>query len=137
MRAIGRSFLVMVVALLGLAVMSPTAVAADRYDVSYLWSRSLAGVRDYRDQVAGVLGPGVTNSLKVVAKGDLFGLVYARHGDRAGAKRVAKVHTRLLQSQGLEAAMPMRSRDLEVIDNGDARQASFHSVSVPQLSRNK
>ena len=51
LRAIGRSFLVMVVALLGLAVMSPTAVAADRYDVSYLWSRSLAGVRDYRDQV--------------------------------------------------------------------------------------
>ena len=137
LRAIGRSFLVMVVALLGLAVMSPTAVAADRYDVSYLWSRSLAGVWDYRDQVAGVLGPGVTNSLKVVAKGDLFGLVYARHGDRAGATRVAKVHTRLLHSRVPEAAMPMRSRDLEVIDNGDARQASFDSVSVPQLSRNK
>ena len=137
LRAIGRSFLVMVVALLGLAVMSPTAVAADRYDVSYLWSRSLAGVWDYRDQVAGVLGPGVTNSLKVVAKGDLFGLVYARHGDRAGATRVAKVHTRLLHSRGLEAAMPMRSQDWAVLDNGDARQVSFASVRVQQVLRNK
>ena len=137
LRAIGRPFLAIVVALLGLAAMSPAAAAANRYDVSYIWSRSLAGVQDYRDRVAGVLGPGVTNSLKVVARGDLYGLVYVRHGDRAGAKRVAKVHTRLLQSQGLEAAMPMRSRDLEVINNGDARQASFHSVSVPQFSRNK
>ena len=136
-RAIGRPFLPIVAALLGLAVMSPTAVAADRYDVSYLWSRSLAGVRDYRNQVAGVLGPGVTNSLKVVAKGNLFGLVYARHGGRAGATRVAKVHTRLLHSRGLEAAMPMRSQDWKVLDNGDARQISFASARVPQVLRNK
>ncbi|MCL5885326.1 MAG: class A beta-lactamase-related serine hydrolase [Deltaproteobacteria bacterium] len=110
-RAIGRPFLAIVAALLGLAAMSTAAAAANRYDVSYFWSRSLAGVQDYRDRVAGVLGPGVTNSLKVVAKGDLFGLVYARHGGRAGATRVAKVHTRLLQSRGLEAAMPVRSQD--------------------------
>jgi beta-lactamase class A len=136
-RATGRSFLAAAVALLGLAVISPTAIAADRYDVSYLWSRSLAGVRDYRDQVAGVLGPGVTNSLKVVSKGDLYGLVYARHGDRAGATRVAKVHTRLLRSKGLESARPMRSQDWAVLGNGDAGRASFVTVSVPKVSRNR
>lgn len=110
-RAIGRPFLAIVAALLGLAAMSTAAAAANRYDVSYFWSRSLAGVQDYRDRVAEVLGPGVTNRLKVVAKGDLFGLVYVRHGGRAEATRVAKVHTRLLQSRGLEAAMPVHSRD--------------------------
>ncbi|MHB8782517.1 MAG: serine hydrolase [Desulfobacteria bacterium] len=111
LRAIGRPFLSIVAALLGLAAMSPAAAAADRYDVSYFWSRSLTGVLDYHDRVAGVLGPDVTDSLKVVAKGDLFGLVYARHGGRAGATRVAKIHTRLLQSRGLEAAGPVRSQD--------------------------
>jgi beta-lactamase class A len=118
--------------------MSPAAAAAtNRYDVSYFWSRSHAGVQDYRDRVAGVLGPGVANHLKVVAKGDLFGLVYARHGGRAGAARVAKVHTRLLQSRGLEAALPVRSRDWAVLDNGDARQVPFASVIVPRVSRNR
>jgi beta-lactamase class A len=118
--------------------MSPAAAAAtNRYDVSYFWSRSPAGVQDYRDRVAGVLGPGVTNRLKVVAKGDLFGLVYARHGGRAGATRVAKVHTRLLQSRGLEAAMPVRSRNWTVLDDGNARQAPFAPVIVPRGSRNR
>jgi len=137
MRAIGRPFLAVVAALLGLAAMSPAAAAADRYDVSYIWSRSLAGVQDYHDRVAGVLGPEVTRRLKVVAKGDLFGLIYARHGNRAGATRVADVHTRLLRSRGLEAAMPVRSRDWAALDNSDARQVSFASVGVPQVSRNK
>lgn len=134
----GRPFLAIAAVLLGLAAMSPAAAAAtNRYDVSYFWSRSPAGVQEYRDRVAGVLGPGVTDRLKVVAEGDLFGLVYARHGGRAGATRVAKVHTRLLQSRGLEAAMPVRSRDWAVLDDGDARQAPFTSVIVPRGSRNR
>lgn len=117
MRVLGRPFLAIAAVLLGLAAMSPAAAAAtNRYDVSYFWSRSPAGVQEYRDRVAGVLGPGVTDRLKVVAEGDLFGLVYARHGGRAGATRVAKVHTRLLQSRGLEAAMPVRSRDWAEIE---------------------
>jgi len=137
LRAIGNPFLSVVAALLGLAAMSPAAAAANRYDVSYIWSHSLAGVQDYRDRVAGVLGPGVTHDLKVVAKGDLFGLVYARHGGRAGATRVAEIHTRLLQSRGLEAASPVRSQDWAVLDNDDTLQVSSASVDVPQVSRNE
>lgn len=135
LRAIGRPLLVIVAALLGLAAMSPDAAAANRYDVSYFWSRSLAGVQDYRDRVAEALGPGVTIGLKVVAKDDLFGLVYARHGDRAGATRVANLHTRLLRSRGLEAAMPVLSRDWAVLDNGGAPQVSSAPVDVPRASR--
>ena len=113
-----RPFLAVVAVLTGLAQLSPAVAASNRYDVSYVWSRSLSGVQEYRDRVADVLGRDVGSRLKVVSRGDLFGLVYVRHGDRAGAKRVATVHTRLLQSRGLEAAIPMRSRDWEVIGNG-------------------
>lgn len=136
LRAIKRPYLVAVV-VLGLAAMSTTATAANRYDVSYFWSKSLVRVQDYRDQVAGVLGPGVTDRLKMVAKGDLFGLVYMRHGSRVGATRVSKVHTRLLQSRGLEAAGPVRSQDWEVLEGGEARQASISPVGVPQVSRDE
>jgi beta-lactamase class A len=123
-RAIGRPFIVMVAALLGLAAMSTAAAAANLYDVSYIWSRSLSGVQDYRGRVFEVLGPGVTSRLKVVSRGDLYGLVYVRHGNRAEAKRVAKVHTRLLQSQGLEAARPMHSRDWTILDNRSGNEFS-------------
>ncbi len=127
----------MFAALLGLAAMSSATAGAHGYDVSYVWSRNLAGVQDYRDRVAGVLGPAVAKRLKVVARGDLFGLVYARNGDSAGATRVAAAHTRLLQSRGLEAASPMRSRDWAVVEAHGARQVSFASLSVPKVSRDK
>ncbi|MBE0569738.1 MAG: serine hydrolase [Deltaproteobacteria bacterium] len=139
LRAIGRPFFVIIAALLGLAALSSVAVAAAavRYDVSYFWSRSVAGVEAYRDRVAVVLGPEVACSLKVVARGDLFGLVYTRYGGRAGAVRVANVHSRHLQSRGLETAAPVRSQDWEVLEGGEARQASFPPVGVPRLSRDE
>jgi beta-lactamase class A len=134
-RAIISPLLFLLVALPGLA-------AADTYDVSYVWSRSLDGVRDYRDRVAGVLGPGVAKDLEVVAKGNLFGLVYARHGDSAGAKRVAQAHTRLLRSRGLEAAAPVRSGgwarvDAEPAAEPAAELASLVPVSVPKVPRSR
>jgi beta-lactamase class A len=124
--------------LLLLLVALPALAGADAYDVSYVWSRSLDGVRGYRDQVAGVLGPGVAKDLQVVAKGNLFGLVYARHGDSAGATRVAQAHTRLLRSRGLEAAAPVRSGDwVRVNAEAAAELASLVPVSVPKVSRSK
>jgi len=130
-RAIISSLLLLLAAL-------PRLAAADFYDVSYVWSRNLEGVRDYRDRVAGVLGPAVAKDLEVVAKGNLFGLVYSRHGDSAGAKRVAQAHTRLLRSRGLEAAAPVRSGGWTRLDAGAAVElASLVPVSVPKASRSK
>ena len=111
MRAGWRPFLAGVAAALAIAATSPAAVAAGLYDVSYLWSRSLSGVEEYRDRVADVLGPEVGESLQVVAKGGLFGLVYAYRGDRHDARRVARIHTRLLRSRGLEDAAAVPSGD--------------------------
>ena len=100
-----------VIALLGLAATPAATLAEDHYDVSYLWHRDISSVRDYRERVAKVLGPRVAKNLRVVAKGNLFGLVYSRRGDNAGAARVARKHTRLLKAQGLEVAAPVRSRN--------------------------
>jgi len=139
LRSIGRPFFAIVAALLGLAAMSSVAVAAAavRYDVSYFWSRSFAGVQAYRDRVAVVLGPEVARGLKVVAKSDLFGLVYKRYGGRTGAIRAANVHSRLLRSRGLETAIPVRSQDWEVPEGGEVRHASFPPVDVPKVSRDE
>ena len=80
-----------------------------RYDVSYLWHGGLQDVYKYRQQVAKVLGPQVAKNLKVAKKPGLYGLIYHRNGDNAGARKVAKAHTRILKSRGLEAAAVVRS----------------------------
>jgi beta-lactamase class A len=107
--AVGRPFLAGVAAVMVVAATPLVAAAGALYDVSYLWSRSLSGVEEYRDRVADVLGPEEAGRLQIVAKGDLFGLVYAYRGDRYDARRVARIHTRLLQSRGLEAAAAVPS----------------------------
>jgi beta-lactamase class A len=118
------------VTLLGLASLPTTTVAADLYDVSYVWSRNLEGVRDYRNQVAGVLGPAVAKDLKVVTRNNLIGLVYARHGDSAGAARVAKSHTRLLRAKGLQAASPIHSENWTLVGDAGGVQAAVVSSAV-------
>jgi len=107
--AVGRPFLAGVAAVMVVAATPLAAAAGALYDVSYLWSRSLSGVEEYRDRVADVLGPEEAGRLQIVAKGNLFGLVYAYRGDRYDARRVARIHTRLLQSRGLEAAAAVPS----------------------------
>jgi beta-lactamase class A len=125
--------------LLGLAGLPMTTDAADYYDVSYVWSRSLSGVREYRDKVAEVLGPAVAKDLKVVTRDSLIGLVYVRHGDSAGATRVAKSHSRLLRAQGLDAASPIRSVNWTLVGDAGPRQvaAASNAESEPAASINR
>ena len=131
-RAIVKPVLYLLVALLGVAAVPTATIAADRYDVSYLWHRDVTSALDYRERVARVLGPGVSKDLKVVANADLFGLVYTRRGDSAGAAKVARNHTRLLKARGLEAAAPVRSRDWALPGNHSASSASVNTPSVPR-----
>jgi beta-lactamase class A len=131
---IGPIFYLLAV-LLPLAATPSITVAANSYDVSYVWSRDLDSVRHYRKRVAGMLGPGVAKDLKVVANGRLFGVVYVRHGDSAGAKRVAQSHSRLLRSRGLDAACPIRSRNWTLVGDAKPRKAVATSPAVPRVRR--
>jgi beta-lactamase class A len=129
-RVVIKPVVSLLVALSALVVLSPTAFAAERYDVSYLWHRDAASVTEYRERVASVLGPDVAKDLVVVAKGKLFGLIYTRRGDSAGATRVARSHSRLLSSRGLEAAAPVRSRDWTLVGSTDVAPAPVRSPSA-------
>ncbi|MCG7984153.1 MAG: class A beta-lactamase-related serine hydrolase [Candidatus Thiodiazotropha lotti] len=101
-------------ALLLSLMMSLPAVAAQGYDISYVWSRNLSSVQDYRDQVAHILGPRVAKHLKVVTKGDLYGLVYRRNGNNESTTRVVKSHSKLLRARGLDAVSPIKARNWQL-----------------------
>ena len=121
-RSLISPFLYMLFALAGPLVTPRAAFAADGYDVSYLWSHDIDGVRAYRERVASVLGPAVAKDLKVVASGELFGLVYLRNGD---------------SSRGLEAASPVRERDWRPVGGGETRRVSVASLDTSKVSRSK
>ncbi len=117
-----RLFLYLLSVLSGPVFAGSSPVTSKLYDISYLWHRDAVGVQDYRERVARVLGPGVEKDLKVVTNGDLFGLLYHRRGDSNGAVRVARAHSRLLRSKGLEEAAPVLSRDwVFLTDDGPGR----------------
>ena len=132
-RSMAGPALYLFASLLGLASLPTTTDAADYYDVSYVWSRNVDGVRDYRKQVAGVLGPDVAKDLKVVTRDNLIGLVYVRNGDSAGATRVAQSHTRLLRAQGLDAASPIRSENWTLV--GDAAASAVAGSSGVSMTK--
>ncbi len=116
-----RTLTVVVLLLAGLsAPIGPQPAAAGRaaYDVSYLWHRDLDSVISYHRQLSRVLGPTVSAKLKVVDRSNLYGIVYQRRGDSAGAARLARAHTRLLRARGLAAAAPVRSRDWVFLETG-------------------
>jgi beta-lactamase class A len=121
----------LLVMLLALTAAPFATVAADRFDISYVWSGDLTAVQHYRKQVAGVLGPGVAKDLKVVSNGKLYGVVYERRGDSTGATRVAKSHTRLLRARGLDAASPMPSGNWTLVNAAEPKRASVTSPTAP------
>lgn len=128
-----RLFLCLLVAVPLISALPTVAVGSDVYDVSYVWGRSKSSVLDYREKVGQVLGPDVAKDLQVVAREDLFGLIYRRAGDSKGATRVARQHTRLLQSRGLDAAAPIRSGDWTLID-GDPTAGEQATVTSPSMA---
>lgn len=133
-RGVLNNLLLPLFGLLGLLGTPSLSVAKAHYDVSYLWHRDSASVLEYRKQVARVLGPAVARKLKVVVNNDLYGLIYHRRGDSAQANKVAKVHTRLLRSRGLEAAAAVRSRNWALFDKG-AQTAAFAAVVTADIRR--
>jgi len=98
--------------------------ATERYDVAYLWDQKVETVQTYRKKVINILGPTVAKKLKVVNKAPIYGLIYYRNRDKKGAERVARSHTKLLQSRGLKAATAVRTKKWKVVTEKSRRQTT-------------
>ncbi len=115
-----KVFLCLLASLTLYVPLARNATAADVFDVSYVWASNQAAVKEYREQVARILGPAVDKDLRLVSDGDLLGVIYRRQGDISGAVRVARAHSRLLVEQGLEPAAPVLSKDWIITNEAQA-----------------
>ena len=129
------SLLLLVLLALVTLFSTPPALAADAYDVSYLWTRNLDSAKDYRTKVAAVLGPKVARDLRIVEKEPLYGLIYYRRGNADSAERVATSHTRLLQARGLERAAALRSVDWAFVDHAAVAEKPVAKAPVAKRAR--
>lgn len=118
-----------------LMLLSSVAGAAQGYVVSYLWHHHVDAVMAYREQVGRLLGPAVEDDLKIVAKGDLFGLVYSNPGSRERAGSVARAHSRILQARGLEAAAPIRAQQWAVFGDVSTDRKTPEVAAAQQARR--
>ncbi|MES9939188.1 MAG: serine hydrolase [Candidatus Thiodiazotropha sp. 6PLUC2] len=116
---------------------TPTiTLAAQGYDVSYVWSRNLSSVQEYRDKVSYVLGQSVAKDLKVVARDDLYGLIYSRNGSSESTARVVKSHSKLLRAKGLDAVSPIKSRNWKKVGEAPLPKKIITAVApTPRASR--
>ena len=110
--------------LIFLTPMDSAWAATERYDVAYLWDEKVETVQSYRKKVAKILGPTVGKKLKVVNKAPIYGLIYHRNRDKKGAEKVARSHTKLLQSRGLKAATAVRSKQWKVVTGKNHQQTT-------------
>jgi beta-lactamase class A len=103
-------------------------MADNHFDVSYLWHHDVDSIKEYRKQIAKILGPNMANRLKIVMKDELYGLIYPRNGDNAGAQKVARSHSKILRSRDLEGASAIIAEDWNYIE--EVRVAGTQSKPV-------
>ena len=130
-------YVVFVLFLSCLAAIPTTTLADEHFDVSYLWHHDLDSVKKYREEVTKILGPSMTKRLKIVAKDGLYGLIYDRHGDNAGAQKVALSHSKILRSRGLEKASPILSEDWRFFDAPQVVSTKDKPAKTASVPRSK
>ncbi len=89
-----------------LSYLAPAQVKADmqKYDLVYAWDKDLESILDYREQLEEFFEPNISNRLKVVKKGDEYGVIYDCNAKTLSILKVIVKQGILLQEAGLEKA---------------------------------
>ena len=112
--------LLLLLALAGLFPVSAWAKGATDdapYDVLYIWDADLNNLQDYKEELEVLLGDGVGKKLRIIAKGNKFGIIYDRNGTAISSARVAIRHSALLAKAGLGGARAIRDEGYDELYN--------------------
>jgi beta-lactamase class A len=114
-----KLFKYLLLCVLFLLVQTPLADAAQsqRYDLAYTWGADIDRVLDYRKKLAALLGLTIDNQLKIVGRGQEYGVVYTMKGTLVQTKKTAQNHTQKLRRAGLKPAHPIKSNGYHSLYN--------------------
>ena len=94
-----------------------TSHPASRYDVLYIWDKDLNNLLDYKEELEKLLGSGVSKKLRIIAKGDKYGIIYDRNGSAISSAKVAIHHNTLLNKAGMGDARAIKDEGYHELYN--------------------
>lgn len=85
------------------------AAPAQRYDLAYTWDTDIGRTLKYRKTLAAPLALSSDGQLKVVGRGQEYGVISPLNGTLAQAQRMAEQQTRKLRRVGLKTVQPIKA----------------------------
>jgi beta-lactamase class A len=78
--------------------------AKEQYDLVYIWDTDLESVLDYKDQLDEIFESDVSKRLKVVGRGNEYGVIYDTNGSAKSVGQEIAHHGEILRKAGLKEA---------------------------------
>ncbi|MDP2756191.1 MAG: serine hydrolase [Desulfurivibrionaceae bacterium] len=106
-------------ALLILPVAAQANAAQDnsRYDVLYIWDPDLRNLQDYKEELETQLGAEVGKALRIIQRGDRYGLIYDCNTTALSSAKMAVRHSVVLGKAGLGDARAIKDEDYHELYN--------------------
>ena len=118
-RKIPKHFELLLIALLVVGLLLPptAAAATDHYDLVYIWDTDLDSVLDYKEELETLLGPQVSNNLKIVGRDKKYAIIYDRDGSAGSSARILVQHSEILRKAGLDQAFAIKDQGYHELYN--------------------
>lgn len=90
---------------------------ASRYDVLYIWDNDLNNLQDYKEELEAQLGPEVGKKLRLIQRGDRYGIIYDCNTTALSSAKMAVHHSILLGKAELGDARAIKDEDYHELYN--------------------
>ena len=90
---------------------------AGRYDVLYIWDNDLNNLQDYKEELETQLGPEVGKKIRLVQRGDRYGIIYDCNTTPLASAKMAIRHGALLKQTGLGNARAIKDEGYHELYN--------------------
>lgn len=102
-----RAGLLLAVLLLSAGLVSQVK-AEEQYDLVYIWDNDLESVLDYKEQLEELFDDQVVRQLKIVGRGDEYGVIYDANGAARDVIQEFARHGEILRKAGLNEAWAIK-----------------------------
>lgn len=91
--------------------------AVERYDLVYIWDTNLDNVLDYKDRLEEIFDEKVSKRLKIVGKGNEYGIIYDTNGNVTNIIHDFTSHGEILRKAGLDEAWAVKDEGYHELYN--------------------
>ncbi|MDH5297608.1 MAG: hypothetical protein OEV91_01150 [Desulfobulbaceae bacterium] len=136
LRQAAASLFLLALFLLPAAGMAKAAQHNSRYDVLYIWDNDLNNLQDYKEELENQLGSEVGKKLRIVQRGNRYGIIYDRDGTALSSAKIAIRHSAILNKAGLGNARAIKDEGYHELFNvtATARTLPPSSNSIRQFT---